>query len=266
MTTVIQGSPCPSCGQLHDKNKKCPNCGYTLPRVWTKYLIHKSGLLSALFYSNILLFIVSILWTIFSSRPLQYDFFGFFSPDIQVLNAMGMLYLRAVLQGEFYRLVGYMFLHGSLLHLLLNMFWFYYLSKEVKNFLLDSQIFLVYIVSGISGAIVALLFGGGAPVIGSSGAVFGLLGCLLAYGRKRKDLVGFIVWKKYSFLALVMIIFGFLLPGVSNSGHIGGIAGGFGISYLLFSTKVPRIFFLFFYILSTSLLLWGGFSILQNLI
>jgi rhomboid protease GluP len=185
---------------------------------------------------------------------------------------MGMLRHFRVLEGagilqslEIFRFVSYMFLHGSLLHLLLNMFWFYYLSKEAKNFLSDSQLFLVYMVSGISGGVFAILFGGGSPVVGSSGAVFGLLGGLLAYGRKRKDIVGFIVWKKFSFLAFMMILLGFLLPGVSNSGHIGGIAGGFGISWLLLSTQKMKFFFLALYIVLFFLLLWALLNMLQIL-
>ena len=65
-----------------------------------------------------------------------------------------------------------------------------------------------------------------AIIVGASGAVFGLF-AILAYARKRKDIIGFLLWKQFSFLALVIILFGFLLPNVSNAGHLGGIAGGF---------------------------------------
>ena len=266
MTKLIQAISCPQCGQFHNKiSQICPNCGHTTEPKWQKYLINNSIIISSIFYTNIFFFLVSIVWTIFSGDRINYDFFGFFSPHRQILEKLGMLYPKAFFQGEFFRLINYMFLHGSLLHLILNMFWFYYLSKEVKNFLNSSQLFLVYIISGISGGILSIFFGGNSAVVGSSGAVFGLLGCLLAYGKKRKDIVGFVVWKKFSLLAFVMIIFGFLVPGVSNSGHIGGISSGFAFSWLLFSTKKGRKIFLTLYLAIFVLLIWGLLAALQIL-
>ena len=255
VSQIIKAIPCPRCKQLYNKEaKQCPNCGYIIPNPFAKYLINNSVLVSAILYTNILFFIVSVIWSFFSRYQVSSDFFGFFAPHYIILDKLGMLYSKAIAKGEFFRFTSYMFLHGSLLHLLLNMFWFYYLSKEVKSFLNDSQIFLIYMISGIGGGVLALVFGGGTAVIGSSGAVFGLLGCLLAYGKKRKDFVGYVVWKKFSFLAFMMIIFGFLIPGISNSGHIGGAASGFGFSWLLFSMqKEQRLFLILYFLLFVSL-------------
>lgn len=257
MSKIIKAIPCPNCKQLYTENKKfCPNCGYKPQVKYKKYLIYDSILISSIFYANILFFIISIVWSFFDKK-IGYDFFGFFSPHYIILEKLGMLYPTAIANGEFYRLINYAFLHGGLLHLLLNMFWFYYLAKEVKKFFSDSQFFLIYIFSSISGGIFALLFGGNAPVVGSSGAIFGLFGAVLAYGRLRKDFVGFILWKKYSFLVLTMIIFGFLIPGVSNSGHIGGLVGGFFLTWLMFQIPNAKIFFLIIYLLFFILIIWG---------
>ena len=118
--------------------------------------------------------------------------------------------------------------------------------------------------SGVSGGLLALAFGGGAPVIGSSGAVFGLLGSFMAYGRKRKDFLGFIIWKKFSFLAIVMIVIGFLLPNVSNSGHIGGIVGGYLFTWFVTPDNKNRILKILPY-LFYALAMWGLFQILQKI-
>ena len=229
MSDIIKAIPCPRCKQLFSENQDCcPNCGYrtVTESVYQKYLIKQDIFLSLIIYSNLAIFIISVLWTFFSGFGIATDFFGFPIPSIQILEKLGALYTVAIFKGELYRIMNYLFLHGNLLHLILNMFWIYILRAQLKEFP-AKIIFLIYFAGGISGGIAAFLLERNAIIVGASGAVFGLLGAILAYARKRKDIIGFLLWKQFSFLALVIILFGFLLPNVSNAGHLGGIAGGF---------------------------------------
>ena len=243
MSDIIKAIPCPRCKQLFSENQNyCPNCGFrpTNSRfTWQKYLIAQDLFTSLIVYSNILVFSISIIWTFFSKTKLGFDFFGFPTPSLFVLEKLGGLYKQAIFQGEFYRFINYLFLHGNLLHLAFNTLWFCLFRRQLKYFP-ASILFLIYFVSGLSSGVAACLFAQNALTIGSSGSVFGLLGALLAYARKRKDMLGFLLWKQFSFLAFILILSGFLFSNVSNSGHIGGILGGFLFTYFVVLGNIPQ--------------------------
>ena len=109
-----------------------------------------------------------------------------------------------------------------------------------ENFPKKEKLCFSFCVSGLSSGVAACLFAQNALTIGSSGSVFGLLGALLAYARKRKDMLGFLLWKQFSFLAFILILSGFLFSNVSNSGHIGGILGGFLFTYFVVLGNIPQ--------------------------
>ena len=70
----------------------------------------------------------------------------------------------------------------------------------------------------------------GAPTIGASGAIFGLLAALIVYGRKRG---GSLMTRQLWQWALILGIFGFLMPGINNWAHGGGFAGGWVAAHLM---------------------------------
>ena len=136
MSDIIKAIPCPRCKQLFSEDQDyCPNCGYRIvtESVWQKYLIKQDIFLSLIIYSNLVIFIVSVLWTFFSGSRVSTDFFGFPVPSIKILEKLGALYTDAIFKGELYRLINYLFLHGNLLHILLNMFW-NILRTQLKEF------------------------------------------------------------------------------------------------------------------------------------
>jgi rhomboid protease GluP len=63
--------------------------------------------------------------------------------------------------------------------------------------------------------------------VGASGAIFGLLGAMVAYGRSRGGAFGVAVLRQYGQWALILFIFGFFMSGVNNWGHAGGFVGGY---------------------------------------
>ena len=119
----------------------------------------------------------------------------------------------AVSNGDWWRLVTAMFLHGSLLHLAFNMFALYWLGNIIEQALGTPRYLLVYVVSGLAGSAGALWFSSAyAVTVGASGAIFGLIGALLI---------------------LVNFAFTFAVPGISKGGHIGGLVGGIIATYAL---------------------------------
>ncbi|GAX89947.1 rhomboid family intramembrane serine protease [Effusibacillus lacus] len=130
-----------------------------------------------------------------------------------------------ILEGEYWRLVSPMFLHLNMLHLLVNSFALYSL-RDSEWIYGSNRFLLIFLVSGLSGNIASFALSP-YPAVGASGAIFGILGSLLYFGTQYRDLfrrtMGSAVWTTL----FINLLLGFIIPQISNSGHIGGLIGGF---------------------------------------
>jgi rhomboid protease GluP len=89
-----------------------------------------------------------------------------------------------------------------------------------------SRLILIFTAGGVLGFVVSN--GVGVPfTIGASGAIFGLLGAMVCYGRSRGGTFGVAILRQYGQWALVLFVLGFLMAGVNNFAHAGGFAGGY---------------------------------------
>ncbi len=128
--------------------------------------------------------------------------------------------------GRWWTLVTAVYLHGGLLHLVFNLFWVRQLAPEVEELFGRSRLTVIFTAGGIVGFLVSDV-AGVAFSVGASGAIFGLLGALVSYGRSRGGAFGVAVMRQYGHWALILFILGFLMPGVNNLAHAGGFAGGY---------------------------------------
>ncbi|MBI4246422.1 MAG: rhomboid family intramembrane serine protease, partial [Candidatus Rokubacteria bacterium] len=152
--------------------------------------------------------------------------FDLFSPSPGVLDALGMTGAYAWAAGRWWTLLTAIYLHGNALHILFNVLWIRQLGPAVEEVYGPARLLIIFTVSGVAGFIVSNAVG--VPfTIGASGSIFGLLGALVAFGRRRGGLFGGIVLREYGQWALVMFVFGFFMSGVNNWAHAGGFAGGF---------------------------------------
>ncbi|BCJ86384.1 rhomboid family intramembrane serine protease [Effusibacillus dendaii] len=147
---------------------------------------------------------------------------------IDVLVRFGAKVNRLILAGDYWRLFVPMFLHASFLHLIVNCFALYSL-RDVEWIYGSNRFLLIFLVSGIVGNVASFAFSP-YPTVGASGAIFGILGSLLYFGTQRRDFfrrtMSSAVWSTL----LVNLLLGFAIPQISNSGHIGGLIGGFLMS------------------------------------
>jgi rhomboid protease GluP len=95
-----------------------------------------------------------------------------------------------------------------------------------------ARLVIIFTVAGAVG-FVASNFVSAYPTVGASGAIFGLLGAMVAYGRRRGGTFGAMVLRQYGQWALVLFILGFFMAGVNNLAHAGGFVGGFGAGLVL---------------------------------
>ena len=154
----------------------------------------------------------------------------------------GALIPALVAEGQAWRLVSSVFLHSGFLHLALNMLSLYFLGSFVENAFGRGRFLALYALSGLSGGIAYLYFGGfDTPAVGASGAIFGLLGGILGYALRR----GTFTWQNPVIRQLLILLainlwIGLSIPNVSNTAHLGGLAGGFAFGYLVAPTVYSR--------------------------
>lgn len=128
--------------------------------------------------------------------------------------------------GELWRLVAYMFLHASLIHLLVNMYSLYILGSSIENFLGRWKFIIIYLVSGICGGLLSAATGSNTISVGASGAIFGLAGALLYFGYHYRTYLGEAIKRQIIPVIIINLIIGYLVAGIDNFGHIGGLIGG----------------------------------------
>jgi membrane associated rhomboid family serine protease len=144
------------------------------------------------------------------------------------------LWLSAPTLPEFWRLGTYMFVHGNLMHLLLNMWILYMFGKPVEEKLGSYAFLKLYILSGVIGALSWVMFNlkSTVPVIGASGAVFGVMGAALLFPNMQILLIFPPVIMKVKTLVICLAIVDFLMlyspqTGIAHLAHLGGLLGGF---------------------------------------
>ncbi len=145
--------------------------------------------------------------------------------DALTLYKLGAVAPTAIKSGEIWRLLTGTFLHGGLIHLLVNMYSLFIIGTQLETYLGKGKFLTVYLVSAISGSLMSSLFTN-AISVGASGAIFGLLGSLLYFGYHFRLYLGTVLKTQIIPLIILNLFIGFTLPGIDNAAHIGGLIGG----------------------------------------
>jgi rhomboid protease GluP len=155
-----------------------------------------------------------------------------FDSDINVLVFLGAKYNEAIVQGEYYRLVACMFLHGGILHLVLNMYALNSVGPLVESVYGKLKFLVIYVLSGIVSSLLSFLFSEGIS-IGASGAIFGLLGTTLVYAITMRRNIGKGFLRNIASVITINLFIGFSMPNIDNFGHLGGLIGGVITAFIL---------------------------------
>ncbi|MFD9037717.1 rhomboid family intramembrane serine protease [Streptomyces bottropensis] len=227
MVSASVGFQCPECvrggsGTGHAPSASAPRtlAGGTVaadPRLLTKILI---GV-------NLLLFLVQqAVGDTFEDR---FDLIGrAWDPELGSS-------LQGVAEGQWYRLVTSMFLHGSVTHILFNMLSLWWIGGPLEAALGRARYLTLYFVSGFAGsALTYLLAAPNQPSLGASGAIFGLFGATgVLMRRLRYDMRPLII------LLVINLIFTFSpMFNIAWEAHVGGLVGGVLIGYAM--VHAPR--------------------------
>lgn len=148
--------------------------------------------------------------------------------------------------GNYIGLVLGTFAHGNIIHFLMNIMALFYLGRHLSRFYSTPTQLLVYFVSAWTGIMGSIAFSQ-ANSIGSSGAIFGVLGALLVASLSMVDNVkNNTFWrlqlkaltKSLLFCLVLSIVIPFFIPRIDIWGHLGGFVGGVLLSIQLSSVKI----------------------------
>lgn len=139
----------------------------------------------------------------------------------------------SIRNGDYYRIITGIFLHGSLLHLLFNCYTLYIFGSQIENFLGKVKYLIIYFFAGICGALLSITLSFGVGSIGASGAIFGLMGSLVYFGYHYRVYLGNVVKSQLLPMIALNLFLGFVTPGIDNWAHIGGLIGGSVITMAL---------------------------------
>ena len=132
----------------------------------------------------------------------------------------------SVRAGQFYRLLTSSIVHNGVFHLGVNCYSLYVIGTQLESFLGKTKFFIIYIVSAILGALLSMTLMGNVPSVGASGAIFGLLGAMLYFGYHYRVYLGNVIKSQIIPIIVLNLIIGFMVSGIDNAAHIGGLIGG----------------------------------------
>jgi rhomboid protease GluP len=140
---------------------------------------------------------------------------------------LGMKANQLIIQGQFWRLITPVFLHGNIMHLALNMYALFIFGPNLERYYGHGRFTALYLLSGFTGNVVSFI-ASPAYSLGSSTAIFGLLGAEGVFLYQNRKLFPGMAQRALTQLVIVAVInlvIG-MSPGIDNSGHIGGLVGG----------------------------------------
>lgn len=151
--------------------------------------------------------------------------------DGRVLYNLGAKWSPAIKEGQYYRLITSMFLHGGIVHLLFNMYALWSLGNLVEKVWGTKRFLMVYFGGGFVASIATFIFSPNSLSVGASGAIFALLGAAAIFGYFIKDRFGKEFMHEMLKLIGINIFIGITTPNIDNVAHIGGLIGGAIISF-----------------------------------
>lgn len=226
---------CPQCAKLISvSEEKCPFCGAWNPSLYgyapglQKLFGRRLDLVALIATTCVVLYVAALALqpdAIFRMSGL----FTLLSPGTRALYQLGMTGGLAWQDGWWWTVFTAIYLHGGILHIFFNVMWIRNLGPAVTDAYGPARAFVIYTVAGAVGFLISNM-ATGAPSVGASGSIFGLLAALIVYGRKRGISM---LTAQVGQWAVIMFVMGFLMSGVNNWAHAGGFAGGWVVSQFM---------------------------------
>ena len=244
---------CTSCGVLVAVgDDRCYNCGRRNPGLWgwaPAFRALGQDLGFAPFLIGTCL-VVYALMLVFSQGNIETgNLFALFSPNPVAMFLFGASGSLPVFQfGRWWTVFSAGWLHAGLLHIFFNMMAARVLAPATADLYGPGRMVIIYVIGGVAGFTLSSVAGeffpaifilrGGQFTVGASASISGLIGAILAYGHRS----GSGMARSYAMSNVTMLlIMGFLIPGIDNYAHFGGFGGGYLVARFLDPLKPERI-------------------------
>jgi rhomboid protease GluP len=140
--------------------------------------------------------------------------------------------------GQWWRLVTAGFLHGGIVHILMNSWVLFDLGAQVEEVYGAARMIVFYFAATVSGFFLSSLWSASLSV-GASAGLFGLIGAMIALGvRNRSHPMGAAIRGMYIRWAVYGLLLGLVIGRIDNAAHIGGLAAGFVVGYVAGTPKL----------------------------
>jgi len=244
---------CPACGSLVGVNdERCYSCGRANPGLWgfgpaIRQLGADMGFVPLVIGGSTLLYLASLLMS--GGDVNLVGGFSLLGPSSEALIRLGASGAFPVfIMGSWWTILSATWLHGGLLHILMNMMWVGNLGPSSAQIIGPARTVIVYTVSGMCGFLLSSaagrylmlpipFFRGASLTVGASASIFGLLGAMVHYGRISGSSL---IRGEATRYAVILFVFGVIFPGVDNYAHAGGFLGGYATSWLFNPLKPER--------------------------
>jgi rhomboid protease GluP len=241
---------CPSCGSLVGvKDPQCLSCGRRNPGMWGFAHVLRSvgddmGFAGLVMWACGALYLASLAADVEGMRTS--GMLSFFSPSVPSLFLFGASGAVPVYgAGRWWTVLSAGWLHGGVLHILFNMMAVRSIAPAVAHLYGPGRTVIVYtaaavtgfLASSTAGAFLPRFLGGSSLTVGASASIMGLVGALWYYGRRGGSSF---VSQQAKGIVVSMAVMGFVLPGIDNWAHLGGLAGGWLAAKVLDPLKPER--------------------------
>ncbi|MDM5335369.1 rhomboid family intramembrane serine protease [Ureibacillus composti] len=150
---------------------------------------------------------------------------------------LGMSVNYLIADGQWWRVITSIFIHGGFFHVLFNMFSLFLFGPEMEKIAGKVRFLTIYFIAGILGNVVTFVsYDGMYASVGASGAIFGIFGAFAAlvyYTRRTMPQLKQIIMP----IIIISVIISFIQPNVNIASHLGGLVTGFILGLTYFSPK-----------------------------
>ncbi len=244
---------CPSCGMLVGVNdEQCLGCGRRRPGLFGLTGLLRLGNLDDAFVPMVMWVCGALYLACLAVDVSGVQGSGFFSllspsgPSLFMFGAAGALPIFGY--GRWWTVLSASWLHAGILHIVFNMMMVRDLGPAVAQLYGGARTVIIYTAAGVIGFTASSAAGAFLPflpsflhgatlTLGASASVFGLLGAVLHYGHRG----GSAHIRQQAWRWIVAgLAFGFIMPGIDNWAHLGGLLGGYLMSFWLDPLRPER--------------------------
>ena len=156
------------------------------------------------------------------------------SPTTKELLEIGGNRRFEVINGEYWRLLTSIFIHGGYIHLFMNLFGLGLGASLLEDVIGRTKLLLSFVLCGILASLASIYWHENTVSVGASGAIFGLYGLILAFTvfKIYPNYMRGMNWMLLGLYAGVTLLLG-ISGGVDNAAHFGGLISGFILGVIL---------------------------------